>query len=243
MAGPFLDHVTNHFGHSPHVLICHPFLFLVEMSCPVLNFYIICVGWASVAVWAFLWLRRVGTPLHCILTAVVSLAAERRLQAHGRRYSSRGSRAAGARASAVATWGLVDGGSRAPRRAGLSSCCRRAQSLRHVGLPAPWHVEFFQARDQKPCPLHWQSASYPLCHGEALFCSTFKSSCLLLSCECSLCTHNATLLLGMFCKYFSPNLWLFIFFTVFFGAQIFLILMRSNLLFKKLYGLCLSHFI
>ena len=134
MAGPFLDHVTNHFGHSPHVLICHPFLFLVEMSCPVLNFYIICVGWASVAVWAFLWLRRAGTPLHCILTAVVSLAAERRLQAHGRRYSSRGSRA--------------------PRRAGLSSCCRRAQSLRHVGLPAPWHVEFFQARDQKPCPLH-----------------------------------------------------------------------------------------
>ena len=157
VAGPFLDHVPNHFGHSSHVLIHHPFLFLVEMSCPVLNFFFICVGWASVAAWAFLWWGERGrlcVAVSGLLTAVVSLAAERRLQALGCRYSSRGLRAAGARASAVATRGLVGGGSQAPRRAGFSSCSRRAQSLRHMGLSAPWHVEFFQARDQKPCPLH-----------------------------------------------------------------------------------------
>ena len=122
-----------------------------------LNFFFICVGWASVAAWAFLWWGERGrlcVAVSGLLTAVVSLAAERRLQALGRRYSSRGLRAAGARASAVATRGLVGGGSQAPRRAGFSSCSRRAQSLRHMGLSAPWHVEFFQARDQKPCPLH-----------------------------------------------------------------------------------------
>ena len=94
---PLLDGVTNLCGHFPHVLICHPFPLLAEAPGPVLNWCSICVGWAFAAAGAFPWLGRAGllrVAVSGLLLAAVSLAADRRLLAHGRRWLQR-SRLAG----------------------------------------------------------------------------------------------------------------------------------------------------
>ena len=54
---------------------------------------------------------------------------------------------------------------------GLSA---QAQEWWHVGLAAPWYMEFSRIGDSTRCPLHWQATSQPLGHQQslhAIFCS------------------------------------------------------------------------
>ena len=134
----------------------------------------------------FLWLRSAGSRHLGVVTAVEACGLQvlglQQLQPGGSLVAAH--RPHGARASAVAA-------------GGLSRCGTWAYLLHGT-----WNFSRPGTKSRVP-----SIDSQLLIHcatGEALLCSTFKSSCLLLSCKYSLCTHNATLLLGMFCKYFLP---------------------------------------
>ena len=80
----------------------------------------------------------------------------------------------------------------------------------------------FPGQGPKPMPPPWTAGFLPTVPPGKFCCpQVLNQVVFLLSGECSLCTHNANPFLQCALQIFSPNLWLFIFFTVFFGAQIF----------------------